>query len=235
MPDDVGAGPFPDGGEPDEHHNGNHGEADAHSPYEGEGDGFAAVVFDEEFVRSALVHEPTAVERMVAAAQARAESEAGRGHSLSATDRDGEFDGGRQGRDGREGPEWPAEAPNGRYPDDVSDISAYGPYGPYGGALRPYRGAARWHRPIAWVLAVLMGIGMVVLAFTAVYRGASGRTQSPAPPPATTGVDGRPPTAHIGQAPASSAEHGNPAPPVVPPSASADSGPPSAPAVPRTP
>ncbi len=231
----MGAGPFPDGGEPDEHHNGSHGEADARSPYEGEGDEFAAVVFDEEFVRSALVHEPTAVERMVAAAQARAESEAGRGHTLPATDRDGDFDGGRQDGDGREGPGGPAGAPNSHYLDDVRDISAYGPYGPYGGALRPYRGAARWHRPIAWVLAVLMGIGMVVLAFTAVYRGASGRTQSPAPPPATTGVDGRPPTARIGQAPASSAERGNPTPPVVPPSASADSGPPSAPAVRRTP
>ncbi|GAA0498379.1 hypothetical protein [Streptomyces olivaceiscleroticus] len=225
MPDDVGAGPFPDGGEPDEHHHGKHGEADARSPRGDEGDEFAAVVFDEEFVRSALIHEPTAVERMVAAAQARAESEAGRGRPLPAGEAGG-------GPEGREGPGGPAGAPDGR---QAGEFLAYSPYGPYGGALRPYRGTARWHRPIAWVLAVLMGIGMVVLAFTAVYRGAAGRTQSPAPPPATTGVDGRPPTARIGQAPASSAERGGPAPPVVLPSASADSGPPSASAVPREP
>ena len=52
---------------------------------------------------------------------------------------------------------------------------------------RPYRGQARWHRPVAWMLALLMGIGMVALAFTAVYRGASGNRQDPVPPPATSG------------------------------------------------
>ena len=58
-----------------------------------------------------------------------------------------------------------------------------GPYGRYGGVLRPYRGRARWHRPVAWLLAVVMGIGMVALAFSAVYRGASSepRRQGPAP------------------------------------------------------
>ncbi|MEV8107520.1 hypothetical protein AB0Q97_35380, partial [Streptomyces sp. NPDC088135] len=54
----------------------------------------------------------------------------------------------------------------------------------------PYLGAARWHRPVAWLLAVLMGIGMVALAFSAVYRNTSGNSrQEPVPPPATTGVD----------------------------------------------
>ncbi|POX39070.1 hypothetical protein C3486_20090 [Streptomyces sp. Ru73] len=225
MPDDVGAGPFPDGGEPDEHHHGNHGEADARPSHGDGGDEFAAVVFDEEFVRSALIHEPTAVERMVAAAQARAEADAGRSGPLPAGDPG-------SGQGGREGPAAPAGAPE---PHKAGEFLPYSPYGPYGGSLRPYRGTARWHRPIAWVLAVLMGIGMVVLAFTAVYRGAAGRTQTPAPPPATTGVDGRPPTVSTGGAPASSAERGGPAPPVVLPSASADSGPPSAPAVPREP
>lgn len=34
-----------------------------------------------------------------------------------------------------------------------------------------------------------MGIGMVALAFTAVYRGASGSRQDQVPAPATSGVD----------------------------------------------
>ncbi|MFF2811844.1 hypothetical protein ACFVT2_32660 [Streptomyces sp. NPDC058000] len=160
MPDDVGGTPFPDGEQPDEHHHGSHGRAD---------DEFASVVFDEEFVRSATIHEPSAVERMLAAAEARAEAEA-------------------------------AARPGGGFgPDDDYDYGdaderprdrdAYDPYGPYGGSLRPYRGPARWHRPMAWVLAVVMGIGLVALAFSAVYRGASGRSQSPVPPASSTGVD----------------------------------------------
>lgn len=77
------------------------------------------------------------------------------------------------------------------YEDDgeFGDYPPYGPYGPYGGALRPYRSSTRWHRPVAWVLAVVMGIGLVALAFSAVYRGSSGRTQSPAPAPTSSGVD----------------------------------------------
>ena len=63
MPDDVGGKPFPDGWEPDD----DRGGADEE---------FASVVFDEDFVRSAAVHEPTAVERLLAAAEARAEAEA---------------------------------------------------------------------------------------------------------------------------------------------------------------
>uniref|UniRef100_UPI000AEF2297 SCO2584 family spore wall biosynthesis protein n=2 Tax=Streptomyces TaxID=1883 RepID=UPI000AEF2297 len=55
MPDDVGGKPFPDGWEPDD----DRGGAD---------EDFASVVFDEDFVRSAPVHEPTAVERLLAAA-----------------------------------------------------------------------------------------------------------------------------------------------------------------------
>ena len=66
MPDDVGGQPFPDGEEPDDRH---HGAAD---------DEFASVVFDEDFVRAAEVHEPTAVERILAAAQSHAESETAR-------------------------------------------------------------------------------------------------------------------------------------------------------------
>lgn len=63
--------------------------------------------------------------------------------------------------------------------------SADGPYGAYGGSLRPYRGRSPWLRPVAWVLAFVMGLGMVALAFSAVYRSAAGETD-PAPAPAST-------------------------------------------------
>ncbi|MEU9119507.1 hypothetical protein AB0C96_06545 [Streptomyces sp. NPDC048506] len=184
MPDDVGGKPFPDGEEPDEHHHGNHGSADEE---------FASVVFDEEFVRSAQIHEPSAVERMLAAAEARAEAEAARsGPGFGPDGDDPDAIGGRA----RRGPGADAYDAYGdaEYPDDgeYGDYGEYrtrSPYGPYGGALRPYRGSTRWHRPVAWVLAVVMGIGLVALAFSAVYRGASGRNQSPAPAPTSSGVD----------------------------------------------
>lgn len=72
MPEDVGGTPFPDGWEPDDDHD--RGVSDEE---------FASVVFDEAFVQAAAVHEPTAVERLLAAAQARAEAseaEARRAH-----------------------------------------------------------------------------------------------------------------------------------------------------------
>ncbi|MFJ9851722.1 hypothetical protein [Streptomyces sp. NPDC101150] len=168
MPDDVGGKPFPDGEEPDEHHHGSHGRADEE---------FASVVFDEEFVRSARIHEPSAVERMLAAAEARAEAEAARsGHGFGPEGADG----GPQGRDGA-GPRTDYDVYG-----DYGVHGEHGPYGLYGGSLRPYRGGPRWHRPMAWVLAVVMGIGLVALAFSAVYRGASGKNQSPAPRPASS-------------------------------------------------
>ncbi|MEW2580463.1 hypothetical protein [Streptomyces syringium] len=191
MPDDVGGKPFPDGEEPDSHR---HGGAD---------DEFASVVFDEEFVRSAAVHEPSAAERMLAAERARAEADAARaragGGPADDDPRDDVFEG-YEGPDGYEG-----HGPDGRpatgqpsarpgewhgLAHDLDPDDAYGPYGRYGTARGPYRGHARWHRPVAWLLAVLMGIGVVALAFAAVYRGASsGDRGDPAPPPATTGVD----------------------------------------------
>ena len=262
MPDDVGGQPFQDGEEPDSR---DHGPAD---------DEFASVVLDEDFVRSAEVHEPTAAERILAAAQSHAESEIprileegfgyGRGEGEFTHD-DEDPDGDDEGRFDRS--DYDADFPgDGRYADYPEDIgyddfhrydetdslggphhvpgaygtahglfsrpgtspgephttvsgglppemdpayehgadfgypySAYGahdasgcfgrPYGAHGGTLRPYRGHGSWQRPIAWVLAVVMGIGMVALAFTAVYRGASGQRQEPTPPPATTGVD----------------------------------------------
>ncbi|MFD8966445.1 hypothetical protein ACFV0C_15825 [Streptomyces sp. NPDC059568] len=171
MPDDVGGRPFPDGWEPDD----DRGGADEE---------FASVVFDEDFVRSAAVHEPSAVERLLAAAQARAEAEAARARAGGGPPEDELYEE-LYGRDGAYGPEYPYD---GEYDPDDPD-AALGPYGRHGGALRPYRGSARWHRPVAWLLALLMGIGMVALAFTAVYRGASSSRDSQVPQPATTGID----------------------------------------------
>ncbi|MFD0166849.1 hypothetical protein ACFVJH_22280 [Streptomyces decoyicus] len=181
MSDDVGGKPFPDGEEPDEHH-GSHGKADEE---------FASVVFDEEFVRSAQIHEPSAVERMLAAAEARAEAEAARsGPGFGPEGDDPDEPGPRGHRRARGADEYDGYSDYPEYEDDgeYGDYP-YGPYGPYGGALRPYRSSSRWHRPVAWVLAVVMGIGLVALAFSAVYRGSSGRTQNPAPAPTTSGVD----------------------------------------------
>ncbi|MER0479871.1 hypothetical protein ABR737_16250 [Streptomyces sp. Edi2] len=183
MPDDVGGKPFPDGEEPDEHHHGSHGKADEE---------FASVVFDEEFVRSAQIHEPSAVERMLAAAEARAEAEAARsGPGFGPEGDDPDETGLRRHRRVRGSDDFDGYTDYAEYDDDseFGDYPPYGPYGPYGGALRPYRSSTRWHRPVAWVLAVVMGIGLVALAFSAVYRGSSGRTQSPAPVPTSSGVD----------------------------------------------
>ncbi|WP_250286949.1 hypothetical protein [Streptomyces atroolivaceus] len=199
MPDDVGGRPFPDGWEPDD----DRGGAD---------EDFASVVFDEDFVRSAEVHEPTAVERLLAAAQARAEADATRARSGGGSLDDDHHDDGH-GPDGT----YARETAFGDFydPDDPDGASddEHGPYGRHGGSLRPYRGAARWHRPVAWLLALLMGIGMVALAFSAVYRGAADDRQDQVPLPVTSGVDK----------------------PGVSPSASADYSRPAVPAVPRTP
>ncbi|WP_309235318.1 hypothetical protein [Streptomyces sp. TRM64462] len=156
MPDDVGGRPFPDGWEPDD----DRGGAD---------EDLAPVVFDEDFVRAARFHEPTAVERLVAAAQARADADAARGRRPG------------PGPDGD-----PYDPPPYTPGDDAPD--PYDPYGPYGGRLRPYRPVSRWYRPVAWVVALLMGLGMVALAFTAVYRSSSGDRDDQIPAPATTDI-----------------------------------------------
>ncbi|MEV8108097.1 hypothetical protein AB0Q97_38395, partial [Streptomyces sp. NPDC088135] len=94
MPDDVGGRPFPDGWEPDD----DRGGAD---------EDFASVVFDEDFVRAAEIHEPTAVERLLAAAQARAEAEASTSRWPS-----GSADGSRPGHRRSSGSPWPRPAPS---------------------------------------------------------------------------------------------------------------------------
>jgi hypothetical protein len=179
--------PFPDGWEPDDDRD--HGGADEE---------FASVVFDEDFVRAAQIHEPTAVERLLDAAQARAEAEAHRARARGAAAEDD----GDDFYDGYEG-----RARRARYGDETSYVHEEPRLAGYEQELVEDRFArkahSRWHRPVAWLLAVLMGIGMVALAFSAVYRGASspGR-QDRTPPPATTGVE---------QSPSASAEYEPPA------------------------
>ncbi|WP_030601667.1 hypothetical protein [Streptomyces fulvoviolaceus] len=158
MPEDVGGTPFPDGWEPDDDHD--RGVSDEE---------FASVVFDEAFVRAAVVHEPTAVERLLAAAQARAEAseaEARRAHGFT--------------------PDGPGAFGHDPDLDDLDDADVlegrYGAPGTYGKQVR-------WHRPVAWMLALVIGIGMVALAFTAVYRGASSGSRDQVPPPASTGLE----------------------------------------------
>ncbi|MFE2527141.1 hypothetical protein ACFXEL_23150 [Streptomyces sp. NPDC059382] len=165
MPDDVGGKPYPDDGEPDD----DRGGADQH---------FASVVFDEAFVRNAEIHEPSAAERQRAADRARAEAEAARvaGGWTTEDDHDGYSYGHPDGY-GLDEPGWE----HGHHGHGYAE----GPYGVYGGSMRPYRGRAPWLRPVAWVLAFVMGLGMIALAFSAVYRSPSGDADH-APAPAST-------------------------------------------------
>ncbi|MEU2223246.1 hypothetical protein [Streptomyces sp. NPDC018347] len=182
VPEDVGGTPFPDGWEPDDDHD--HGVPDEE---------FASVVFDEAFVRAAAVHEPTAVERLLAAAQARAEAseaEARRAHA-----RGERYDEGYDPEDPRFDRDRDDDEPDDTY------VLGDGPYGKH----------VRWHRPVAWILAVVMGIGMVALAFAAVYRGSSSGTRDRVPAPASTGLG-----QGAASAPAPSAEHPEPAVSAIP-------------------
>jgi hypothetical protein len=186
VPDDLGGQPFPDGEQPDEEH---HGAADEE---------FAAVVLDEEFVRCAEVHEPTADERMLAAAQPHTETEVPLRHDdgyvygpAAEGDLPPGFDPEGQGTTHGYGLGYEARR-GGAHPyhedyadEDLAEEDHDLDDEAYGRALgpRPYRGHVRWQRPVAWVLAVVMGVGVVALAFAAVYRGAAGHRDEPAPPP----------------------------------------------------
>ncbi|AXI77538.1 SCO2584 family spore wall biosynthesis protein [Peterkaempfera bronchialis] len=174
MPDDVGGSPYPDGAD--------HGGAD---------DAFAAVVFDEAFIRAATVHEPSAHERMLAAVEARLELEAtGAGRAYGGVDdpRDPADDG------------LPEELRPYRDDEDEADWLAASLRRGRRGRLAGRRGFpvgrhtaahARWHRPVAWFLAVIMGVGVVAVAVAAVYRGAGG-TGTPGPSRSDSGSVGTP-------------------------------------------
>ncbi|MFD9396229.1 hypothetical protein ACFWBB_37470 [Streptomyces sp. NPDC060000] len=194
MPEDVGGLPFPDGWEPDDDHD--RGVSDEE---------FASVVFDEAFVKAAVVHEPTAVERLLAAAEARAEaSESEARRARARGDR----------HDDTYGSDGPGDFGHDPDLDDLDDADLPEAWKRRYGVTGAYGRQVRWHRPVAWMLALVMGVGMVALAFAAVYRGASSSSRDQVPSPATTGL-----------------EQGS----VPPPSASADNSRPPVPAVPRTP
>lgn len=192
MPEDVGGTPFPDGWEPnDDHDRGGWDEE------------FASVVFDEDFVKAAEVHEPTAVERLLAAAQARAEAqeaEARRARIRRGPDDDfyDEVDGFGPGETDEYGRS--LDDADDLYEEELARDAKTGP----GATMK------RWRRPVAWALALLMGIGMVALAFTAVYRGASSGRQDQVPPPATTELEKNVP------GPSVSADYSQPAVSAVP-------------------
>ncbi|PBC79863.1 hypothetical protein BX265_4689 [Streptomyces sp. TLI_235] len=184
MAEDVGGSPNPDGAD--------HGGAD---------DEFATVVLDEAFVRSAAVHEPSALERQLAAAEARFEPEAvgpARPWDLTAPEMAGTGD------------VLPLELRP--HPRGLDDDRLYPD--PWSGTDRARRRARwsrtvgweplrhdgrhiaqqRWHRPVAWVLAVVMGVGVVAVAVAAIYRGAGGAGESPRRPEVgTSSTPGSPP------------------------------------------
>ncbi|MDO0927750.1 hypothetical protein QQY24_20915 [Streptomyces sp. TG1A-8] len=165
VPEDVGGTPFPDGREPDDDHD--HGVPD---------DEFASVVLDEAFVRAAVVHEPTAVERLLAAARARAEASEAEARRARPG---GDPCNGVRGPDGA-GPDHDPDD------DDPDDPRFFGDRHPFFG---PRGGQVRWHRPVAWLLALVMGIGMLALAFAAVYRSGSPGTRDRVPAPTSTGPE----------------------------------------------
>ncbi|GLW72216.1 hypothetical protein Kpho02_45150 [Kitasatospora phosalacinea] len=175
MAEDVGGSPYSDGAD--------HGGAD---------DEFATVVFDENFVRSAAVHEPSALERQLAAAEARLEPEqagAARSYEFTESAEFGEFAEFTEFAAGGEA--LPLELrplPGGLdedrfYPDPWSgcDRQERRTRRPRVRAFDPLRGGTvaqqRWHRPVAWVLALVMGVGLVALSVAAVYRGVGGGGQ----------------------------------------------------------
>src|SRR4051812_47154359 len=123
-------------------------------------DEFASVVLDEEFVRSALFHEPTARERLLAVAE---------GPALP--------------------PGWSGRRRNPRSAaPEAGDDADFPESDPLYAAGPPYPGSSpRRPRPVAWALAVVMGIGVVALPFAAVYRGTGGTTRQPADPPPSSG------------------------------------------------
>ncbi|OIV37748.1 hypothetical protein BIV57_09230 [Mangrovactinospora gilvigrisea] len=149
MPDDTGGPAFREGPE--------HGGADGEFE---QSDELAAVVFDDAFVHAAAVHEPTADERIAAAVEARMRERPPAGDRLL----------------GDIGFAAPPDGPHAGH---------HGAAGAHAGALgescaaceaelrHGARTAARNHRMVAWVLAVVMGLGVLALAVSAVYRSTS--------------------------------------------------------------
>ncbi|MFC9064978.1 SCO2584 family spore wall biosynthesis protein [Streptomyces harbinensis] len=158
MLDDVGGLPFPDGDRPD---NQERGAAD---------EVFTSVVLDDAFVQAAEIHEPTAAERILYAALERAESEAAEAQGLYGEhDDEGRFDRSDYLRylPLDEEDEEPA-----RTSEVVVPPPAPGPAiaGPAQSGPPPAWRPVRWQRPVACVLAVVMGISVIAFALIAVQR-----------------------------------------------------------------
>jgi hypothetical protein len=183
MPDDAGGPARPDGAD--------HGESKEE---------LDAPVFDDAFVNAACVHEPTADERIAEAVEARMREEPPGTRLLNGP--------------GFSGPEIePAEhpvelydtfgVPHGAdsYPDAdaCSDAGADSELG-FDSRRAASRQPARGHRMVAWVLAVIMGIGVLAMAVTAVYRST---VSAPASGPIEPGRVGpaRQPTVVVNPAP----------------------------------
>jgi hypothetical protein len=203
VPDDVGGPPFANGEGPESQDRGAADEA------------FAAVVLDEDFVEAAAIHEPSAAERILYAALERAESEAagdpsyypepeldpGLGERIAEYDIEAVEDpDDEEGRFDRS--DYTRYLPD----DDDEDEMAYGAYTPYQAAASdPYAAPAaawrpgRWQRPVACVLAMVMGISVIAFALIAIQRaGAAHRgdlTPVPGSPAGETGggTGGQPP------------------------------------------
>ncbi|GAA0678260.1 hypothetical protein GCM10010193_34620 [Kitasatospora atroaurantiaca] len=178
MAEDVGGSPYSDGAD--------HGGAD---------DEFATVVFDEAFVRSAAVHEPSAKERQLAAAEARFEPDtAALGRSYEPTGADGlplelrphpsGLDDDRLYPDPWSGPGRAARARR------RSRWGRHAGYDPVRAGRGRYVAQQRWHRPVAWVLAVVMGVSVVAVAVAAIYRGTGGAAEPPGRPETGTSSPG---------------------------------------------
>lgn len=131
------------------------------------GDELSSVVFDEQFVRAARIHEPSALERLLAA-------------TPPAADAPESVDGGDP-TDFANGPDDPFPLVEPRTsPGFRPDTGVPVVYGPN---EEPTSGRTSWWRQsVAWVLALLMGIGVVAIAITAVAPGRGGQTP-PAPQP----------------------------------------------------
>lgn len=209
MPDDVGGPLFPDSEGPDRQERGAADEA------------FAAVVLDEDFVEAAEIHEPTAAERILYAALERAESEAA-GEPGLRPDLDAD-EAALLGRDGAgfddvvfdEAALDDEDQDEGRFdrsdylrylPDDDDHPPRPGPSGAYAPAVFTGPGVrrsgppswrpARWQRPVACVLAMVMGLSMIAFVLMALQRAGSaqrGESGSVAPSSEPRRPSGGPP------------------------------------------
>lgn len=143
------------------------------------GDELSSVVFDEHFVRAAKIHEPSALERLLAAAPPAGEVP----DSADTPER-------RDLGDLANGPDDPFPLHEPRtspgFRPDGGVPAAYGEF------EEPPQGRSSWWRQsVAWVLALLMGIGVVAMAITAVAPGRTGQTP-PGPQPTVGSAVPRP-------------------------------------------